>query len=62
MRTIIAMTGASGTSVAVEFLKRCPGEKFLILSRWGKSVLHQETGLTTEDLSAYVSKIFPPRT
>jgi 4-hydroxy-3-polyprenylbenzoate decarboxylase len=58
MRTIIGMTGASGASVAVEFLKRCPGEKFLILSRWGKAVLFQETGLTPEDLSPYVQKIF----
>lgn len=58
MRTIIGMTGASGSSVAVEFLKRCPGEKYLILSRWGKSVLHQETGLTSDDLAPYVDKIF----
>jgi uncharacterized membrane protein YeaQ/YmgE (transglycosylase-associated protein family) len=49
MRTVVAITGASGGAVAVEFLKRCPGDKYLILSRWGKSVLHQETGLTPED-------------
>lgn len=58
MRTVIAMTGASGSAVAVEFVKRCPGEKFLILSRWGKSVLYQETGLTPDDLSKYVNGIF----
>src|SRR6185295_16416093 len=29
-----------------------------IASRWGKSVLHQETGLSLSDLSPYVEKIF----
>jgi|SRR5882672_7571067 len=52
------MTGASGSAVGVEFLKRCPGEKYLILSRWGKSVLVQETGLKPADLAPYVEKIF----
>lgn len=58
MRTVIAMTGASGSRIAVEFIKRCPGEKFLILSRWGKSVLYQETGLKPEDLSGYVQGLY----
>ena len=58
MRTIVAITGASGAQIAVEFLKRCPGEKFLIMSRWGKAVLHQETGLTPVDLSPYVEKVW----
>lgn len=58
MRTVIGVTGASGAAVAVEFLKRCPGEKYVIFSRWGKSVLYQETGLKPEDLSAYADKIF----
>lgn len=58
MRTVVAMTGASGAAVGVEFLKRCPGEKFLLLSRWGKSVLFQETGLKPEDLTPWVSGIF----
>lgn len=58
MRTIVAMTGASGSAVAIEFLKRCPGEKYLVVSRWGRSVLFQETGLKPEDLSPYVDRIF----
>lgn len=58
MRTLVAITGASGTAVAVEFLKRCPGEKFLVVSKWGKSVLHQETGHTVDSLSPYVAKVF----
>ncbi|MCB4757067.1 MAG: UbiX family flavin prenyltransferase [Elusimicrobia bacterium] len=58
MRTIIGVTGASGAAVAVEFLKRCGGEKYLIVSRWGKAVLAQETGETPESLSPYVQKVF----
>jgi len=58
MRTILAMTGASGAAFGVEFLKRCPGEKILIVSKWGKSVLHQETGLTTKDLLPNVDQIY----
>ena len=58
MRTIIAITGASGSAVGVEFVKRCPGEKFLIFSRWGKAVLYQETGLRPEDLAPHASGIF----
>jgi flavin prenyltransferase len=58
MRTIVAMTGASGSALAVEFLKRCPGEKFLVLSRWGKAVLFQETGLLPENLAPLVDGIY----
>lgn len=52
------MTGASGAAVAVELLKRLPGEKFLVMSRWGKAVLHQETGLRPEDLAPLVDGVF----
>ena len=58
MRTIVAITGASGSAVAIEFLKRCPGEKYLVVSRWGRSVLYQETGLKPEDLSPHVAGLF----
>lgn len=58
MRTIIALTGASGAAVGVEFIKRCPGEKYLIVSRWGRSVLYQETGLRVEELSPFVNRVF----
>lgn len=58
MRTVVGITGASGAALAVSFLKRCPGEKYVVLSRWGKSVLHQETGLTSDDLAPFADKIF----
>ena len=58
MRTVIALTGASGIIYGVEFLKRCPGEKYLVISDWGKAVLKMETGLTPEDLAGHCAKIF----
>lgn len=58
MKIVIGLTGASGSVFGVEFLKRAVGEKYLIASRWGKSVLAQETGLTLEDLSPHVKKVF----
>ena len=58
MRTIIGITGASGALFGAEFLKACPGDKYLVCSRWGKSVLAQETGLTLEDLAPHARKVF----
>ncbi|MBK8650646.1 MAG: hypothetical protein IPN23_02865 [Elusimicrobia bacterium] len=53
MRIVLGVTGASGSIFAVEFLRRVSGEEiYLVLSRWGRSVLHQETGLTSENLTA----------
>ncbi|MBL8023304.1 MAG: UbiX family flavin prenyltransferase [Elusimicrobia bacterium] len=59
MRIVLGVTGASGSIFAVEFLRRVSEEEtYLILSRWGRSVLHQETGLTAENLANFAKKIF----
>src|SRR5438552_11990776 len=52
------MTGASGAAHGVDFVKRCPGEKYLVLSDWARKVLHDETGLKPSDLEPHVKKIF----
>ena len=52
------MTGASGSAFGVRFLSDCPGEKYLVLSRWAKSVLHQETGLTLETIASKADRVF----
>ena len=57
-RYLIAMTGASGAVHGVDFVRRCPGEKFLVLSDWARQVLISETGLKPADLEPYVKKIF----
>jgi 4-hydroxy-3-polyprenylbenzoate decarboxylase len=59
MRILLGLSGASGAIYAVEFLRRASAEEtFLVVSRWGRSVLHQETGLTVESLSTFCKKVF----
>jgi 4-hydroxy-3-polyprenylbenzoate decarboxylase len=58
MRTLIAVTGASGAIYAEELLRRCPGEKYAVFSKWGKALIAQELGKLSEELSPYVKKIY----
>ena len=57
-RVLVGMTGASGAPYAVALLRRDLGEKYLVLSSWGRMVLKEETGLTEEDLRPLVTRIF----
>ena len=57
-RYFIGMTGASGAIYGVDFVRRCPGEKYLALSDWARQVLGSETGLKPSDLEPHVKKIF----
>lgn len=61
MRVIVGITGSSGGIFGVEFLKCCPGEKYLILSQWGQAVLKMEHNLTVDDVRPYVRKVFSDR-
>ena len=58
MRTIVGITGASGVIYGVNFLRKCPDDKFLIVSKWGKRVLSEELGLKVEELSPWAKKTF----
>jgi len=58
MRIVVGMTGASGAIFGVEFLRRCPAEKFLIMTKWGRYVLKDETGLTEHHLAEHVKRSF----
>ena len=58
MRVAIGITGSSGAVYAVEFVKQCPGDKFLVTSKWGKVVLQDEMAMAERDLEPYVKKIF----
>ena len=58
MRIIVGMTGASGAAFGVEFLRRCQAEKFLILTKWGRYVLKEETGLTEHHLAEHAKRTF----
>src|SRR5437762_10517452 len=57
-RYLIGITGASGIVHGVDFVRRCPGEKYLVLSDWARQVLHSETGLKPSDLEPHVKRVF----
>jgi len=58
MRIVVGITGSSGAVYAVEFLKQCPGDKFLIVSKWGKVLLKDELKMSEKDLMPYVKRQF----
>lgn len=51
MRIVVGIGGASGAVYGVRFLRRCPVERHLIVSRGGELVLRLETGLSVADLA-----------
>ena len=57
-RYLVAMTGASGHAYAVDFLKRCPGDKYLVMSDWARQVLQSELGMKPSELEPLVKKSF----
>ena len=58
MRTIIAITGASGSKFAINFIEKCPSEKYLVVSKWGKRVIFEELGLKLEEIKSMVNNTF----
>lgn len=58
MRVLVGVSGASGAIFAVDFLRRCPGEKFLILSDWGKALLKDELDVSYKELTPLVAGVF----
>jgi 4-hydroxy-3-polyprenylbenzoate decarboxylase len=57
-RYLVAMTGASGAAYAVDLLKRCPGDKYLVMSDWARQVLQSELGMKASELEPLVKKSF----
>jgi 4-hydroxy-3-polyprenylbenzoate decarboxylase len=57
-RYLIGMTGASGAAFGVDFVQRCPGDKYLVMSDWARQVLASETGLKPSDLEKHVKKLY----
>jgi 4-hydroxy-3-polyprenylbenzoate decarboxylase len=58
VRIIVGITGSSGAVYAVDFLRRCPGDKFLVVSKWGKALRRDEVGLTEKDLQPHIKRQF----
>ena len=58
MRIVLGITGSSGAIYAREFVKQCDGDKYLIVSRWGKVLLKDELGIGVKDLLPFVKNEF----
>jgi flavin prenyltransferase len=58
MRIVVGITGSSGALFALDFLKKCQSDKFLIISKWGKALLRDELGIMEKDLQPYCKKQF----
>ncbi|HEX9655310.1 MAG TPA: UbiX family flavin prenyltransferase [Bacteroidota bacterium] len=58
MKVVVGITGSSGAVYAYDFLKKCPGNKYLIVSSWGKVLLRDELKMSEKDLKPYVSGTF----
>lgn len=58
MKLVIGITGSSGSIYAVEFIKKTPANKYLIVTKWGKVVLQDETGESENTLKPFVKRIF----
>ncbi len=58
MRTIVGITGASGVVYGVNFTRRCPDDKYLVVSKWGRHVLHEELELKVDEMKPWVNEIY----
>jgi len=58
MRIVLGITGSSGAIYAREFLRLCPGDKFLVVSKWGKVLLKDELGISDRDLQPFIKRQF----
>jgi polyprenyl P-hydroxybenzoate/phenylacrylic acid decarboxylase-like protein len=58
LRVVLGITGSSGAVYAVEFLKQCKADNFLVVSKWGKVLLKDEVGITERDLQPYIKRQF----
>jgi 4-hydroxy-3-polyprenylbenzoate decarboxylase len=58
MKIAVGITGSSGAAFAVDFLKKCPEKKFLIVSAWGKVLLRDELQMNEKDLKPLATRIF----
>lgn len=58
MKIVVGITGSSGAVYALDFLKKCPADKYLIVSSWGKVLLRDELKMSEKDLKPFVKRMF----
>ena len=62
-RLIVALTGATGTAIGVrllELLQDTGIESHLVMSRWARRTLVQETSYAIEQVEALATRVYPP--
>jgi 4-hydroxy-3-polyprenylbenzoate decarboxylase len=58
MRTVVAITGASGSIYGIRLLQNLPGEKILVISDTAKQIIPVETGMSVEEVEALADKVY----
>jgi 4-hydroxy-3-polyprenylbenzoate decarboxylase len=58
VKIVVGITGSSGAVYALDFLKKCPADKYLIVSTWGKVLLRDELQMSDKDLKPYIKRQF----
>jgi polyprenyl P-hydroxybenzoate/phenylacrylic acid decarboxylase-like protein len=58
VKIVVGITGSSGAAYALDFLRKCPPKKFLVVSSWGKMLLRDELKMSEKDLKPYVERMF----
>jgi len=58
MRVVVGISGSSGSVYGLRFLDRCPGERHLIVSRWGEEVIRLECGVEAAELEKRATRVY----
>jgi len=56
----VGITGSSGSVYALDFLKRYPHDKFVVMSKWGKAVMKDELKMSdpSKEIKPFIKKEF----
>jgi 4-hydroxy-3-polyprenylbenzoate decarboxylase len=58
MKVVVGISGSSGAVYALDFLRKCEADKYLVVSKWGKVLLRGELDISEKDLAPYVKRTF----
>jgi 4-hydroxy-3-polyprenylbenzoate decarboxylase len=58
MKIVVGIGGSSGAVYALDFLKKCPPKKYLVVSAWGKVLLRDELQMNEKELHPFVERAF----
>lgn len=58
MRTVVAITGASGSMYGIRLLQNLPGEKILVMSEMAKKIIPHETSMSISDVEKLADTVY----